>query len=198
MSVRRQNIAKTIASIELAYELGIPTMRVNTGRWGTSKSFDDLMKHRGIEPPLPGYTDADGFPWVIESLEKCLPTAEKCGVTLAARTIGGSDGCRRRAQDRRCGAFAVAGRAGRHGESSEEPYEKLTKLAPRTTFMQAKTYYGSGIYYTLDLDYKLIAAIFRKVNYRGYTAFVFEGHESPMTARPKNFAPLRSTFNVPA
>ena len=75
VEVRRQNIAKTIASIELAYTLGIPTMRVNTGRWGTSKSFDDLMKHRGIEPPLAGYTDADGFPWVIESLEKCLPTA---------------------------------------------------------------------------------------------------------------------------
>src|SRR5580704_12649171 len=46
VEVRRQNIQKTIASIELAYSLGIPTMRVNTGRWGTSKSFDDLMKHR--------------------------------------------------------------------------------------------------------------------------------------------------------
>ena len=29
--VRRQNVAKTVASIELAYELGIPTVRVNTG-----------------------------------------------------------------------------------------------------------------------------------------------------------------------
>ena len=79
---RKANIAKTIASIELAYQLGIPTMRVNTGRWGTSKNFDELMKNRGIEPPLPGYTDEDAFPWVIESLEECLPTAEKCGVVL--------------------------------------------------------------------------------------------------------------------
>ena len=34
---RKENVTKTIASIELAYALGIPTIRVNTGRWGTSK-----------------------------------------------------------------------------------------------------------------------------------------------------------------
>ena len=62
-------------------------MRVNTGRWGTSKDFDELMENRGIEPPLPGYTEEDGFPWVIESLEKCLPAAEKCGVTIPQSII---------------------------------------------------------------------------------------------------------------
>ena len=71
--VRKANIDITIASIELAYALGIPAMRVNTGRWGTSKDFDALMANRGIEPPLPGYKDEDGFPWVIECFEKCLP-----------------------------------------------------------------------------------------------------------------------------
>ncbi len=81
--VRQKNIDITIASIELAYALGIPAMRINTGRWGTAKDFDTLMKQRGIEPPLPGYTDEDGFPWVIECIEKCLPAAEKCGVLLA-------------------------------------------------------------------------------------------------------------------
>ena len=41
--------------LELAYSLGIPTMRVQTGTWGTSKNFDDLMAHRGIgKPPLEG------------------------------------------------------------------------------------------------------------------------------------------------
>jgi sugar phosphate isomerase/epimerase len=64
--------------------------------------------------------------------------------------------------------------------------------------MQAKTYYGGGIYYTLDLDYKRIAAIFRKVNYRGYISLEFEGHESPTTALPKSLTLLRSTFNPPA
>ena len=57
-------------------QLGIPTMRVNTGRWGTIKDFDELMANRGIEPQLQGYTDDDGFNWVIDCFEKCLPAAE--------------------------------------------------------------------------------------------------------------------------
>jgi hypothetical protein len=82
LEVRQANIDKTIRHIELAYQLGIPTIRVNTGRWGTTKSFDELMANRGIEPMLPGYSEDDAFGWVIEAFEKCLPAAEKCGVTL--------------------------------------------------------------------------------------------------------------------
>jgi L-ribulose-5-phosphate 3-epimerase len=199
VNVRRQNIAKTIASIELAYTLGIPTMRVNTGRWGTSKSFDDLMKHRGIEPPLAGYTDADGFPWVIESFEKCLPTAEKCGVVLALENHWGlgrlPEGVLKIVDAVHSPWLGVLADT---GNFLEEPYDKLAKLAPRATFVQAKTYYGGGIYYTLDLDYKRIAAIFRKANYRGYISLEFEGHENPMTALPKSLALLRSTFGAAA
>src|SRR5262245_56870577 len=80
---RRKNIEHTTHCIELAYQMGNPTMRVNTGTWGTSKNFDELMKNRGIEPPLPGHTDEDGFKWVVEGLSGCLKAAEKCGVTLA-------------------------------------------------------------------------------------------------------------------
>ncbi len=79
---RQRNVDDTIRCIELAYALGIPTIRVNTGRWGTTKDFDTLMANRGIEPNLEGYTDDDGFAWVIESLEKCVPVAERCGVTM--------------------------------------------------------------------------------------------------------------------
>src|SRR5262249_868269 len=53
-AVRRKNVEHTIHCIELAYQMGIPTMRVNTGTWGTSKNFDELMKNRGIEPPRSG------------------------------------------------------------------------------------------------------------------------------------------------
>ncbi len=80
--VRQKNTNETIRQIELAYAMGIPTMRVNTGTWGTRKNFDDLMKHRGLEEPKPGCTDEDGFRWVIEGLGACLKAAEKCGVTL--------------------------------------------------------------------------------------------------------------------
>src|SRR5262249_13971694 len=80
--VRQKNIDHTIHCIELAYSMGIPTMRVNTGTWGTSKNFDELMKNRGLEPPLEGYTDEDGFKWVFDGLGQCLKKAEECGVVL--------------------------------------------------------------------------------------------------------------------
>ena len=48
---RETNVQKTLHQIDVAYRLGIPTMRINTGRWGTIKSFDDLMAKKGIEPP---------------------------------------------------------------------------------------------------------------------------------------------------
>src|SRR4029079_11830046 len=54
---RQKNIDHTIHCLELAYALGIPTMRVNTGRLGTIKGFDARMMNRGIEPRLWGDTD---------------------------------------------------------------------------------------------------------------------------------------------
>lgn len=193
---RSENVKHTIRTIELAYELGIPTIRVNTGRWGTTKSFDELMANRGIEPRLPGYSDDDGFKWVIDSLEKCIPAAERCGVTMGLENHWGlgrtPDGVLRiiRAVNSpwlRCTLDT--------GNFLEDPYEKLEQLAPEAVFLQAKTYYGGGIWYTLELDYPRIAAILRKSGYRGYVSLEFEGHEDWQTAIPKSLAVLRAAFS---
>ena len=80
--VRQENVDHTIKCIELAYALGIPTLRVNTGTWGTRKDFDDLMAHKGIEEVREGCTIDEGFQWVIDGLSACLDTAAKCGVIL--------------------------------------------------------------------------------------------------------------------
>ncbi len=45
---RQENIDHTLKTIDLAYKLGIPIIRLNTGRWRTTKSFDDLMGTSGI------------------------------------------------------------------------------------------------------------------------------------------------------
>src|SRR5262245_56245235 len=37
--VRQNNVELTLRSIEIAHALGIPTIRINTGRWKTVKSF---------------------------------------------------------------------------------------------------------------------------------------------------------------
>jgi len=192
---RKHNIEKTIASIELAYRLGIPTIRVNTGRWGTSKNFDELMKNRGIEPPLSGYSDEDAFPWVIEALQKCLPAAERCGVVLGLENHWGlgraPEGVIRivRAVDSPWLRVTMD-----TGNFLEDPYQRLEKLAADTVFVQAKTYYGGGIWYAVDLDYDRIAAILRKHAYRGYVSLEFEGREDPRQAIPKSLALLRGAF----
>ena len=64
---RHKWIAHTEKCIEIAYALGVPCIRLNSGRWKTIQSFDDLMKARGEEPILPGYKEDDGFKWCIES-----------------------------------------------------------------------------------------------------------------------------------
>src|SRR5690606_32131941 len=79
---RQRNIDHTIRCIEIAARLGIPTLRLNTGRWRTIADFDELMANRGIEPVLPGYTEDQGYRWCIDAIEKLLPHAERCGVCL--------------------------------------------------------------------------------------------------------------------
>jgi len=193
---RRKNIDHTLKCIELAYKLGIPVMRLNTGTWGTSKSFDDLMEKRGVEEPLPGYTDEDGFKWVIDSIEKCLPTAEECGVILGLENHWGlartPEGLLRivKAVDSPWLKVLLD-----TGNFLEDPYDKLDRCAPHTVFMHAKTYYGGGLWYSLDLDYPRIARIMRKHNFRGYVSLEFEGNEDYRTAIPKSLALLRKAFS---
>lgn len=193
---RQRNIDHTIRCIELSYALGIPTMRVNTGTWGTRKDFDDLMKHRGIEEPKPGFTDADGFKWVIDGLTKCLPAAEKCGVTLGLENHWGLG----RTPE---GVLQVVRAVSSPwlqvtldtGNFLEDPYDRLATLAPQTVLLQAKTYFGGGRWYTLDLDYPRIAGIMKKVNFGGWVSLEFEGNEPPRTAVPKSLRVLREAFN---
>lgn len=194
--VRQRNINNTIRQIELCYELGIPTMRLNTGRWGTSESFTALMNNRGIEPPLEGYTDEEAFDWVIGSIERLIPKAEQCGVLLGLENHWGlgrtPEGVLRIVEAIDSPWLQVTLDT---GNFLEDPYDKLEMLAPHTVLMQAKTYYGGGTWYTLDLDYDRIAAIMQKHNYAGYVSLEFEGKEDEQTAIPKSLELLRSAFS---
>ena len=194
--VRQRNINETIRQIELCYELGIPTMRLNTGRWGTSASFTALMDNRGIEPPLEGYTDEEAFGWVIGSIERLIPKAEQCGVLLGLENHWGlgrtPEGVLRIVEAIDSPWLKVTLDT---GNFLEDPYDKLEMLAPHTVLMQAKTYYGGGTWYTLDLDYPRIAEIMRRHNYAGYVSLEFEGKESEQTAIPKSLALLRNAFS---
>src|SRR5207302_7367291 len=77
-----ENVEHTKKCVEIACQLGIPCIRINTGRWNTV-DFDTLMANRGLEPILAGHTEEEGFKWCIDGIHRCLPKAQECGVILA-------------------------------------------------------------------------------------------------------------------
>ncbi len=194
-AVRRKNVEHTIHCIELAYAMGIPTMRVNTGTWGTSKNFNELMKNKGIEPPLAGYNDENGFEWVIDGLGQCLRAAERCGVTMGLENHWGlgrtARGVVRVVEALKSPWLRVTLDT---GNFLENMYEQMETLAPLAALVQAKTYYGGGIWYSLELDYDRIAAMLRKHRYHGYISLEFEGNENPRTGVRQSLSMLRKAF----
>lgn len=193
--VRRQQVQHTLKCIEIAYALGVPCLRLNSGRWNTIASFDELMRARGVEPVPAGLTEEDGFKWCQECIEQCLPKAAECGVVLALENHWGltrtPEGLLRllNAID-----SPWLGGLMDTGNFLEDPYDKLAQIAPKTVFVQAKTYFGGGEWYTLELDYRRIARILAGVHYTGYVSLEMEGREPADTAVPKSIALLREAF----
>lgn len=192
---RQKHIDHTLHCMELAADMGIPCMRLNTGRWGTVKSFDDFMAKRGQEPALAGHTEEEAFKWCIDSIEQCIPRAEELGVLLALENHWGlgstPEGMLRimKAVDSPWLQLLMD-----TGNFLEDPYDKLAMIAPHACFVQAKTYYGGGEWYSLDLDYNRIADILKKVNYQGYLSLEFEGKEDPISGVRKSVEMLRKAF----
>lgn len=194
---RKKNVEHTMRCIELAYQMGIPSIRLNSGRWNTVKDFDELMKRRGEEPILPGHTEEEGFKWCIDAIEECLPKAAECGVTLALENHWGltrtPEGLLRIVQSINSPWLGVLMDT---GNFLEDPYPKLRAIAARTVFVQAKTYYGGGEWYTLDLDYKRIAAMLGEVGYKGYVSLEFEGKENADQGVARSVEMLRAAFGA--
>ena len=194
---RQKEIDHTLKCIEIAAALGIPCIRLNSGRWNTIPVFNDLMKVRGEEPILPGHTEDEGFKWCQDAIEQCLPKAAECGVLLALENHWGltrtPEGLLRLVNAIKSpwlGALMDT------GNFLEDPYTKLAAIAPQTVFVQAKTYFGGGEWYSLDLDYARVAQILADANYSGYVAIEMEGKEHADTAVPKSVAMLRKAFGI--
>ena len=203
-SKRKENIELTKHQIEVAYSLGIPTIRINTGRWGTTKpigdksEFDVLMDNKGVESIIDGYTEEEGFKWVIDSIEQCIPTAEKCGVVLGLENHWGlgltSKGVMKIVNAIDSPWLSVTLDTGNFFDNREE---QLAELAQHTCLIQAKTYYGGAKWPAFDqinIDYKSIGELMRKNNYKGYISLEFEGNEDANTAVPKSLELLRNSF----
>lgn len=202
--VRQQHVDHTLYCIDLAHEMGIPSIRVNSGGFRKQGSFDDLIKAKGWVEPWAGFTMDDAFGWVVDAIEACLPKAEERGVLLLLENHWGLTTF---AQDMAhiietvdspwlkaildMGNFLF----------EEDMYRAMARIAPYVYLAHAKTYPGGGTWYTLDLDYARIFRILLDAGWRGYCSIEMEGAEDAATAMPKSVAMLRQAWDratVPA
>jgi sugar phosphate isomerase/epimerase len=197
---RATNVAHTEKCIEIAYELGCPCIRINTGTWGTSKNFDELMARHGVEDVPPGRTEDEGFKWCLDSITQCLAKAEECGVMLALENHWGlgrtPEGLLRILDSINSpwlGALMDTGNF-LFPPYQAAAYDKLAQIAPKAVYVQAKTYPGGGEWYSLDIDYKRIAKLLADVGYSGYVGLEMEGKADPEEAVPASIAMLRKAF----
>jgi L-ribulose-5-phosphate 3-epimerase len=193
---RKKDIDHTLRCIKLAVQMGIPCIRMNTGSWGTGRSAPDYYK-TGKETPLPGYTDEDAIKWCIDGLGECLREAEKEGVILAIENHWGLSS-NIDYLERIYLALKDSPAMGLNldtGNYVGDPYPQFDRLVQYADIIQAKTYYGGGVYYDLELDYARIGKIARAKGFKGYVSLEMEGKENADTAVPKSLEVLRKAFN---
>ena len=194
---RQKNIDHTLHCIDLAHEMGIGSIRVNSGGWRKQGSFDDLIQARGWVEPWEGHTKEDGFKWCVDAIHACLPHAEKRGVMLLLENHWGLT------------TFAADMRTIIEQVDSpwlkaildmgnflfeDDMYAAVAHIAPYVWLAHAKTYYGGGTWYTLDLDYARIFRTLRQAGFQGYVSIEMEGAEAAETAMPKSVAMLQEAW----
>lgn len=194
---RQHHINHTKYALDLARQMGIPCIRVNSGRWGTIDSFDKLMAEGGNEPPLEGYTEDDAYKWCIDAFKKCVSVAREKGVVMALENHWGltssAEGVLRIVEAVDSPWLQVLADT---GNFPNQTYDQLERLAPHTILVSAKTYYGGGEWYSLDLDYERVAQIFQGAGFEGSVTLEFEGKADPGPAVRKSLARISEAFRA--
>ena len=194
---RQRHVDHTLRCIELANDMGIPSIRVNSGGWRKSGSFDDLIQAKGWVEPWHGYTKADGMKWCMDCLAQCLPHAERHGVMLLLENHWGLTTL---AEDMAYLLESVNSPWFKAildmGNFLFEPdmYAAMQRIAPHVWLAHAKTYPGGGSWYTLDLDYARIFRTLLDAGFAGYVSIEMEGGEAAVTAMPKSVDMLRAAW----
>jgi len=183
--------------IDLAHEMGVGSIRINSGGWRKTGSFDDLIKAKGWVDPWDGYTKDDGFKWCIDSMNACLPHAEERGVMLLLENHWGLTTTAE-------GMASIIETVNSPwlkaildmGNFIFEPdmYAAMQRVAPHVWLAHAKTYFGGGSWYSLDLDYARIFRILRDAGFSGYVSIEMEGAEAAETAVPKSIEVLQKAW----
>lgn len=194
---RQKNVDHTLKCIDLAHEMGISSIRINSGGWRKTGSFDDLIKAKGWVEPWDGYTKDDGYKWCTDCMAACLPHAEQRGVMLLL--------------ENHWGLTTTADGMAHIVETIDSPwlkaildmgnfifepdmYAAMQRVAPHVWLAHAKTYFGGGSWYSLDLDYVRIFRILLDAGFNGYVSIEMEGAEAAETAVPKSIDVLNKAW----
>ena len=195
---RQKHIDHTLHCIDLAHEMGIASIRVNSGGWRKQGSFDELIAAKGWVDPWEGYTNEDGFKWCIDAIEACLPHAEKRGVMLLLENHWGltttPQGVLRIIETVDSPWLKGILDMGNY-YFEDDMYAAMEMVAPHIWLAHTKTYHGGGTWYTLDLDYARIFRILLDAGFTGYTSIEMEGAEDAYTAMPKSVAMLQAAWD---
>ena len=195
---RQAEIDKLCHWVDVAHELGAPSVRAFGGRWSTRPNFSEFMAARGEEPPLEGYTDDDGYAWSVEAFKIASYYAGRKGVTLLLENhwgfTGDAAGVLRILKAVDSPWLKVVLDTGNFNFSAD-PYAEMAALAPHAATVHAKTYVGGGIYYTAELDYPRIVTLLRNAGFQGYLSLEFEGKAHPDVGIPESLATLRAAMN---
>ncbi|NPV80904.1 MAG: sugar phosphate isomerase/epimerase [Firmicutes bacterium] len=194
---RAAEIKKVQKWIAIGAKLGVPIIRVFGGRWGTIKSFIDLMANDGKEPPLSGYSYEQGVQWNIDCLKECTEYARRHGIILAIENHWGLTYSAQGVLDIINGVNSDWLKVILDcGNFREKMYEQLEALAPHTVLVHAKTYWGGGIFYDFGLnpDYVRILRMLKQHGYKGYLSIEFEGKAPSSEGIPASIQLLRQAL----
>lgn len=171
---RQKEIAHVKRWIDLAVDLGAPTIRIFAG---------DLQK---------GTTEAQARSWSIEAIQECCEYAGPRGVILALENHGGIVSTVEQllsiVQEIESEWFGVNWDSGNF--RSADPYGDLAKAAPYAVVAQIKTEISpSGV--PQEANLARIIGILREAGYRGFVALEYEAREDPFVAVPRYLKELQ-------
>ena len=191
---RADDLAQLMTHIDWAADLGAPFVRVLGGRWGTIRNFEELTRNRGEEPPVEGYSEDQGFAWIITSLRAAAHYAGQKGVTLVLENhwgpTGTAAGCKRIHDGVASPWLKYVLDTGNFFHLPDQ-YAEMRVLMDDLAMLHTKVYKGGSRVGAPEPDYGRIGAMLREIGYTGYASIEFEGKADPREGVAEGVAVIR-------
>jgi len=183
-----------LEGLDVAYHLGAPILRVNTGPY--MRSIRQYVSNKKI-------TKMKITSWVIQTFKELVKIAERKGIIFALENHFGitktSNDVIRIIKEVNSEYLRVNIDTGNffydviHPKKwFEDPYKGIERLLPYAIFTHAKIWEltddGTN---ENHLDYDKILDLYNKYNYKGYISLEYMGSEDPLKAIPKAIKMLR-------